>query len=100
MESYKCGRNVGAAICDVIYSSTQVPDEENDGMKLELKCTEKTLSTTSPGEWNSDYHNDMNLASAVILYPADECLTMYTMYEGDNCTGRSKSSHVSYETEK
>lgn len=42
----------------------------------------------------------MNLASAVILYPANECLTMYTMYEGDNCVGRSKSSHVSYETEE
>lgn len=27
MESFKCGKNVGTAICDVISSKKQVPDE-------------------------------------------------------------------------
>jgi len=99
MESFKCGRNVGTAICDVISASAQVPDEINGGTMLELTCAERTLSTSAPGDWNPDYHNGMNRASAVILYPANECITMYTMYEGDNCKGRSKSSHISYKTE-
>ena len=98
MESFKCGKNVGTAICDVVSGKKQVPDEINGGMMVEFKCAEKTLSTSAPGEWNSDYHNGMNRASAVILYPANECITMYTMFESDNCKGRSKSSHVSYET--
>ena len=100
MESYKCGKNAAANVCDVIYSAKEIPDEVHGGTKLELKCAERSLSTTAPGEGNPDYHRNKNLASAVILYPAEECLTMYTMYEGDNCHGRSKSSHISYETEE
>ena len=98
MESFKCGRDVGTAICDVIDHYKQVPDEINGGMMVEMKCAEKTLSTSAPGDRNADYHNGMNRASAVILYPANECITMYTMFESDNCKGRSKSSHVSYKT--
>jgi len=97
MESFRCGQKVGAAICDVIYHSEQL-EREDWGMYTKLTCSEKTLSTSAPGEWNPDYFLGMNRASAVILYPADACITMYTMYEGDNCRGRSKSSNASYKT--
>ena len=31
MESYKCGKNAAANVCDVIYSAKSIPDEVNGG---------------------------------------------------------------------
>ena len=99
MESYKCGNYTGAQICRGDFIEDPVMDDFDRFLFNAYRCNAKeSLSIAPPGDLVSDYYRHKNLASSIILHPANECVIMYSMYDQDNCKGVPVTASKSFET--
>ena len=90
LESYKCGTNVAMEVCSETYSSETVVGSVKYGTFDKYWCAENgTLSVAAPGDRVSYYHQRINLASSIILFPIKEpdCVVLYSMYDLAGCEG-------------